>query len=648
MRHPHPALTQRLLSPLICAAILLLAAALRLYRLDLIDLRYDEALAPLQALNITRGEWLGLAPFSGSVINHPPLFLYFLAVPYLFTRNLCFVAAYRVLLDVLAVLGCWLLCRRYFNLRVAHLAALLFAVAPWAVQSARKLSIEALPLCSLIFIWGLLKVAHERDSRGWAIAGLGLALSVGVHLSSAPLAVLVLVIAWIHRDTLRLRPVLLGLLPLAVLATLYGWHDAGTGFENINAVLKHSNAPRLLTVDGLRTALWMSGGAHLSDLTGNAYSIWQAQPAALFGGIDTVQMGLVVLAAVAPLSTLRQYGRRSPVLILLLWWWVPVLSQSYVNQPVQLHYFTVSYPAPFILIALLIDPLLQRHTAWRWISVSAIVLLGVWQGFSTFRFAAFVDQHFTAGGYGAPLRNVWSARTRASAPGQPNHEVIAVIQGFPTPWNEQAVVLRVVLADLPYRFLNDEGDGFVMRPDQTHYVFAPGSEAALQQLTTLYASDPSAMVIEPFPTKPDGTGYTHVWLKQPFNTSAFVQQPNPVWANRVELAQHRISLQAGQAQVELILRILDTPPPGSDYHWTVRLLHDDQPIAQQDFAGVHPESWRAEDLLYLKFTLPLPAAGSLTPTALRIGSYTYPAIKPVMVSVPGQPASDGVTLLIER
>src|SRR5689334_1766498 len=83
--------------------ILVLAAGLRLYALDLIDLRYDEASAPQYALSIAQGHWLAVAPFSGSVANHPSVYLYVLALPYLVSRDLMFIAAFRVFLDVLAI-----------------------------------------------------------------------------------------------------------------------------------------------------------------------------------------------------------------------------------------------------------------------------------------------------------------------------------------------------------------------------------------------------------------------------------------------------------------------------------------------------------------------------------------------------------------
>lgn len=620
--------------------ILLLAAGLRLYRLDLIDIRYDEALAPLQALNITRGEWLGLAPYSGSVINHPPLYLYLLALPYLFTRNLFFIAAFRVLLDVAAVGLCWWLCQRYWNRRVANIASLLFAVAPWAIQSSRKLSIEALALCSLILVWGLLKVAQDRNPNGWVLTGLGAALCIGVHLSSLPLLLLVLIVVWVHRETLRLRPILLGVLPLLVLLGAYLWHDSINNFENVRGLLKPAATLRLFTLDGLLKALWMSGGAHLSDLTGQDFPLWQAQPAQWLAWIDDAQIILFLLISIATLIWLLRAGLRHPLWIVWLWWWIPVLSQSYVSQAVQLHYFTLSYPALFILVAVWLDRLLVGNVRWGRMVYPAFAMLLLWQGYSTLRFTSFVDEHWTNGGYGNRLRDMWAAKGKATAALAPNQDLIAVINGFPTPWNEQAVLLRIVLADVPHRFLNSESDGFVMQAERTQYLFAPETQAMQQCITTLFAKEAITQTL--VPSRANGDGYTHIDLMPTTFTGDFITQPNPVWANHLELQRYRAQVTGDHAHIDFILRVQEMPAPNADVHWTIRLLQDDQQIAQRDIAGVHPDSWRAGDLLYITLDVPLDA--NAHPNALRIGSYTYPDVHAILVSIPGQPADDGVRL----
>ncbi|NJM41185.1 MAG: hypothetical protein HC853_10660, partial [Anaerolineae bacterium] len=104
--------------------------------------------------------------------------------------------------------------------------------------------------------------------------------------------------------------------------------------------------------------------------------------------------------------------------------------------------------------------------------------------------------------------------------------VIVVIKGFPTPWNEQAAILRSVLADVPYRFLNSESDGLVLRPDTTrniHYLFAPGTEPMLQRLLQL--TRPESVQQQHFVSKADGTRYTVVQLSQPLGSAAFNCSP---------------------------------------------------------------------------------------------------------------------------
>ena len=635
---------------LILFVITALSAFLRLHRLDLIDIRYDEALAPLQALNITQGEWLAVAPFSGSLINHPPLFLYILAVPYIFTHNLILVTAYRALLDVMAVLLCWLVCRRYFGLRVAHLAALLYAVAPWAIQSARKLSIEALPLCSLLLVWGLLRVAHDHNAHAWAMVGLGLALCIGVHLSAVSLVIVVLVVALIHRDTLQVKPVLIGLLPLIILTAIYILYDVNTGLANFTALLSTPSVSRFWTADGLLRALWMSGGAHLSDLTGSAFPLWAAQPASALAWIDSLQMGVLMLASAFVLLDLRRSasGIRSPILIVLLWWWVPILGQVYVSQPVQMHYFTLSYPAPFILMALFANHLIRTRAQWRWGVAPVLTLVVLWQGFTTLRFAQFIGQHDTSGGYGRRLSDVWEARTKALAQLEPDQALIAVIKGFPTPWNEQAVVLRVVLADVPHRFLNSESDGVVVRAG-TPSIFLFAADAAPMQSLVSEALSAETVYETDATVRSEDRRYTVV-RADPFDTdtgSHFAVDIHPVWANQLQLHAYRVTTSAQVMRIEAVFNVLQAPPPGADYHWTFRLLAGDQQIAQQDIAGVHPSSWRVGDRVYLTLTLPLPAGGQ-SPTNLRVGSYTYPDIKSVMVAIPGQPPTDSVVLPIVR
>ena len=638
------------------AAILLLAAALRLYHFDLIDVRYDESLPANQALQITQGMWLGLAPFSGSVINHPPVYLYLLALPYLVTHSFVAILLYRIGLDLIALALCAWMCRRYFGPRVARVACGLYAVAPWAVQSARKLSIEALPLFSLILIIGLLEVLNRRNPRGWVVAGVGLSLAIGTHLSAAvllPVYGLGLILS-IRARTFKPGPVLLGLVPLALIFAAYLAHDLSHGAEN----LLHLFSPGTQTPgaggfswNAVLFPLWFSGGTGLHSLTGGAYAQWAAQPAQQLEWLNDVQMGLQVLAVLMLIVRLKHTRTPAATALVLGWWLLPMLLQLITQQSVQLHYFTSLYPAPFVLMGLAVDLVGRETTRLRptllrpITSIMATVLgiLLVWQIYTTARFNNFIATHDTPNGYGLPIGGALTARASVIKQLPAGDEVIVVINGFPTPWNEQATLLRAVMADVPYRFLNSESDGFVMRPNVTHYLFAPGTESLLQHLLEVAA--PNTVTQQSFLSKVDGTHYTTVVLGQPIAVPDFQSEPNAVWANRLELVKHHTAISTTALSIETVLRVLDPPSQGADFHWFNRVFTNGQQIGQLDGAGVHPSSWRVGDLIYLHFTVPL--ANPSQATQIRIGTYTYPDLKPVRVSIPGQPAEESVLLNIE-
>src|SRR5512142_1650811 len=73
---------------------LLGAAFLRLYRLNLIDFRFDQAFALQYANDITHGYFWAVQPH-GSVAAHPPVYLYLMALPYLFTSDFVSVVTFR-------------------------------------------------------------------------------------------------------------------------------------------------------------------------------------------------------------------------------------------------------------------------------------------------------------------------------------------------------------------------------------------------------------------------------------------------------------------------------------------------------------------------------------------------------------------------
>jgi 4-amino-4-deoxy-L-arabinose transferase-like glycosyltransferase len=640
-------------------AVLILAAVLRLQSLDLIDLRYDEASAPQFALSIVQGQWLSFAPFSGSVANHPPVYLYVLALPYLFTRNLMAVAAYRALLDVAAIALLWWLCVRFFNRRVALVSTLFFAVAPWAIQYARKLWLAPLALFSVLLLFGLLEVLKKRNAWGWAIVGWGIALSVGCHLSAiylVPVVIVALLLGW---RTLRPLPVLVGLAPAVGLSAVYLLADSANGFANVNALLAALREAGTVTLDALNFALWTSGGAHLSDLTDGAFAYWQAQTPAVLNWIDLAQMALLGLALIViALRSLVHLVRREWQLmavdaILVLWWCVPVMMQLRHSKALQMHYLTPLYPVPFLLMALLVDQVLtlrrNSRAMQRWIRVAVaagVCVIVLWQVLTTFRFTDFIARYDTSvGGYGLPVRSALKVAQvtqdcQAVAACEPAEGgVIVVTPGGDPLVNEQATLFNVVLAGIPHRFANSDA-GLILRPDAATYIFTPGSERALQ---TLYGQvNAGTMFTQSIPLRNGSqSNYEFVYVYRPTFTPSLAA-PAAQWSNGTQLAGYRTEL-GETLRLSVILSVTQRAAAGADYHWYNHVLSGTEKIAQVDGGGIQPSNWRTGDVLLHWFDIPLPQPAPKNMT-LRIGSYTYPAIQSVPVTLPDGTMSDGVEL----
>ena len=639
--------------------VLILAAVLRLQSLDLIDLRYDEASAPQFALSIVQGQWLSFAPFSGSVANHPPVYLYVLALPYLFTRNLMAVATYRALLDVAAIALLWWLCVRFFNRRVALVATLFFAVAPWAIQYARKLWLAPLALFSVLLLFGLLEVLKKRNAWGWAVVGWGIALSVGCHLSAIyliPVVIAALLLGW---RTLRPLPVLVGLAPVAGLSAVYLWADLANHLGNVNALLAALREAGTVTPDALNYALWTSGGAHLSDLTDGAFAYWQAQTPAVLNWIDLAQMILLGLAlSMVAVRSLFHLARREWQLmavdaILVLWWCVPVVMQLRHSKPLQMHYLTPLYPVPFVLVALLIDQVLvwrrKNMAVLRWIGAALVAGVGVivlWQVLTTFRFTDFIARYDTSvGGYGLPVRSALQVAQvtqdcLAVATCEPAEGGIVVVTPGGDPLvNEQATLFNVVLAGVPHRFANSDA-GLILRPDEVTYIFTPGSERALQAFYGEVKA--GTMFTQSIPLRNGSqSSYEFVYVYRPTITQSLAA-PAAQWSNGTQLAGYRT--ETGETlKLSVLLSVTQLVTAGVDYHWYNHVFSGTEKIAQVDGGGIQPSNWRAGDILLHWFEIPVPQPAPKNMT-LRIGSYTYPAIQSVPVTLPDGAVSDGVEL----
>ena len=145
------------LDMLLLLVVLLLAGTLRLAHLGQIQFKLDEAKHLEAAQRLVAGGGLSLVGSRSSVgPAKPALFTWLLALPALLGRDPRLAAGFIALLNTAAAGGLFWLGRRYYGRLAAGIAALLYAVNPWAVLYGRGIfTADVLaPFCLLLW-WGL-------------------------------------------------------------------------------------------------------------------------------------------------------------------------------------------------------------------------------------------------------------------------------------------------------------------------------------------------------------------------------------------------------------------------------------------------------------------------------------------------------------
>ncbi len=636
---------RRLRQRLALFGILLLATLLRIEQPDLLALGGDESTALNQAYDVAHGDLLTIAPFSGSILPHPPAFLYTLAPAFLVGDDLRIAAVYKGLLGVAAVALTWWLARRYFGSGPALWAALLFAVAPWVVLTARKVSIEPLPLYTLVLMAGVLEVRVRRSAWGWAIAGLGLALCLGTHLSYVGLAIVVALLLLPAWRTLRLGPALIGLAPLALLTGTYLAHEATIGFANFARLLGGgaiSSEPAIDQWLKLWFPLWLSGGWHISDLTGPAFAAWRSRVPEWTDVVNVFQVLFLIGATVwlvrRVLCAHRSGSSESaPHTVLLAWLVGPILFFGVFPLSAYIHYYLSLYPAPFIVMGLALERVWQTRP-WRWAVALGAALVLSWQVVMIQHFLDFVGKRATTpGGYAEPIRSgltaVEPARRAAATEGLT--DIILVSPDTDPAIASTASELRALTLGMRQRYVNPS-QSMILRGASSQYLLAPGQEEGLRWLRPYV---PEGFVSQITALRDGVDHYIYVRIPGAYVTKTLPEADWALWESGARLIDVEVTRDGAALDVVTFWSITAVPAYG--VHWFHHLFAGDQRIAQADIGGVDVGSWRVGDVLLNHVSIEIPADAPAGPYDLRLGSYTYPELRRLsLLDANGLPAHD--------
>jgi len=369
----------------ILLVILVVAAYLRVSHVGLLEFKADEANAAIMAVKFAKGQMFPQVGLTYSVgVRQAPLYIYLLTPFFALNGDPAFFTICYGLISALAVGGCFLIGRRFFNERVGLVAAALFAVSPWAVVYSRKVwPQDFLPVICTALLWMWCEfLIHKKRGYLFGIVLLSVA-AAQIHLTATNLVALLVALWLVCRFPLNAKLIGLGLavnlalvLPYISFQMQHDWED----FHKATSVVQAHNREEVYTVQGIHPQwgfpfpsrdhfghlLNTVGGGQLEDILGLSTTDFLAQAGLLKAGVTLGKL-LFVAALLTVAVAVARRARPSPTFpyfdlssdprltVLLLWVLMPVVFFSLTGLRSYLSYFALTLPAVFLLMAWLID-----------------------------------------------------------------------------------------------------------------------------------------------------------------------------------------------------------------------------------------------------------------------------------------------------
>ena len=554
---------------------------------------------------------------------------------------------------------------------------------------------DFLPLFVVGWAWtGWLALVRKKP--GWLIAHAALlGACIQLHYSALMLAPVsaVWLIAFVRRVSWRAA-----LIAAAVFVLLFApflLADAERGAPNVTRFAALFQQPATADISAVNNAWLLSTGLEVHSLAGSqefenfrALVPWSDAVSWLVGLLAIA--GLIV-AAIDVLRAVpqRRWDDRSAVALLLTTWLlIPVVGQLSHRTALYVHYFLPLLPAPFVVIGYFVVRTLDWSRGFSRSAISVPVdrptvpigsldarlqhsgmteerpylnatrlkprfqsaalailvvvgMLALAQAYQTMALQQFVASRPTPGAMSIPIgyyeRIADAARHALAQTG--GAEIVVNTRGSNPNSDEYPAIFNFLLNEVPHRFVDvGQASARVSRSfAYTDRLCAGSLRTATEAERDFVAEIPLRAGEQPGRSIESG-GYMY--------PPCDVDDDSGTLANGVSLLSAQIDpLRPGQQNViHLCLKIDQTAT--EEYHWTAQLWDKKgRRWAQVDDNGYPARYWRAGDVIAQDLLLDVPADVPAGDYVLRVGQYTWPDVKPVlMIDVMGNPQSDAAEI----
>lgn len=256
--------------------IFIVASVFRIFSLDLIEFKSDEAITVYQtALFYNQPHIIERGLISGIGVYNFPLFNYLMVFLSVFSRNPELLSFLIALINSILLVVFYLIVRKYFNQLTAIFTSLLLAFSPWAIIFSRKIWAQDLIFLFLIPLIGLIyELIFKKNNKVSFWIFLLLILLVQLHGSGLYFFITTIIIFLFYRVSLNYKAAILGILVGLIPVIPYVLFQINTipVCPDCESFLKYQNSIRNFDIYNFIRPLQIMGGLGYHFVLGNDYN----------------------------------------------------------------------------------------------------------------------------------------------------------------------------------------------------------------------------------------------------------------------------------------------------------------------------------------------------------------------------------------
>ena len=383
--------------------ILLIALFLRLYNLQYMEFKGDEAFNSIKALKFA-DNWE--IPLTGSIgttgINEPPIFIYLLAIPYFFSKNQVMAAGFIALLNVFGILICYLLVKKFYGKRAALIASAFYAASPWQIIFSRKIwAQDLLAFFAIVFLYFIFNAVYEKKKYHLIYALAALGILIQIHLSALYFFLVAAIAIIIHYKKLNKKYLFIGIILFLLTFSPYFAFQIKNNFADIKTASDLAKKDTAFHSSAFITPFALVSTKGFEPLFGADFPKFE-KAALRINLFDIFTMAMLFLS----LAFLFSYNKKSAILI--LWLVIGTLFMAFSKvDSIDTHYFASFFPLYFIIIGNMLDLFIKAmHKKIKPAVYLLIILALAYQIAFNISFLSFIEKNQCINGdYGMPYQH---------------------------------------------------------------------------------------------------------------------------------------------------------------------------------------------------------------------------------------------------